>query len=122
MAYRQTFTLPEVRNGAYHVFLPKWYGSVARVSVNGQAAGHIFHQPWQCEVTKFLKPGRNVVEVTVIGTLKNTLGPHHGHPALGAAWPAQFHKAPEVGPPPGKDYDTVAYGLFDNIQLQYYGP
>ena len=41
----------------------------------------------------------NTIEVTVIGTLKNTLGPHHGKPALGTAWPAMFQKAPSPGPP-----------------------
>jgi hypothetical protein len=58
------------------------------------------------------------VDVTVIGTLKNTLGPHHGKPALGAAWPAGFQKGPNSGPPPGADYSTVAYGLFEPFVLK----
>jgi len=58
----------------------------------------------------------------VIGTLKNTLGPHHGHPALGAAWPSAFQKGPENGPPPGAEYSTVGYGLFRPFVLKHSAP
>ncbi len=54
----------------------------------------------------------------VIGTLKNTLGPHHGKPALGAAWPAGFHAANKQSPAPGNEYSTVGYGLFEPFQLR----
>jgi hypothetical protein len=117
VTYSQDFEVPEPR-GRYRVLLPKWYGSVARVTVNGQPAGHVLHQPWECDVTGAIRPGANRIDVVVVGTLKNTLGPHHGKPPLGAAWPASFHKAPPSGPPPGNDYDTVAYGLFEPFVLQ----
>jgi len=102
----------------YFVHLPKWRGSVAEVRVNGKSAGLIDAPPWDCEVTRWTKSGQNTVEVKVIGTLKNTLGPHHGKPALGAAWPSAFHKAPESGPPPGAEYSTVAYGLFEPFVIK----
>ncbi len=118
VAYRQTFTVAQPA-GKYRVSLPKWYGSVARVSVNGKPAGYVFEQPWQCDVTGLLKPGANTIEVLVIGTLKNTLGPHHAaKPVLGTAWPAMFHQGPEIGPPPGADYQTVSYGLFAPFVLE----
>jgi hypothetical protein len=104
--------------GRYRVVLPKWYGSVARVAVNGRRVGRVFHQPWECDVSQAIRPGANRIEVTVVGTLKNTLGPHHGQPPLGAAWPASFQKAPAVGPPPGSQYDTVSYGLFAPFALE----
>lgn len=111
VVYRERFQIDKPR-GTYSLQLPSWYGSVASVRVNGQDAGHIDAPPWQTEVTRWIKRGANEVEVTVIGTLKNTLGPHHGGPAPGAAWPWTFQKAPEFGPPPGSQYSTVAYGLF----------
>jgi len=104
--------------GRYRVVLPKWYGSVARVTVNGKLVGRMVHQSWECEVSEAIRPGANRIEVTVVGTLKNTLGPHHGQPPLGAAWPASFQKAPQSGPPPGSQYDTVAYGLFQPFALE----
>jgi hypothetical protein len=104
-------------SGEYRVALKRWYGSVAKVSVNGTAAGEIVAAPWQLDVSRLIRPGANRVEVTVVGTLKNTLGPHHGEPALGTAWPAMFQKAPAPGPPPGLQYSTVAYGLFEPFVL-----
>jgi hypothetical protein len=69
-------------------------------------------------VTKQIKNGDNDIEVTVIGTLKNTLGPHHGNPGLGSAWPGMFQRGPNPGPPPGEAYSTVGYGLFEPFMLK----
>ena len=69
-------------------------------------------------MTKQIKRGGNSVEVVVIGTLKNTLGPHHGNTTLGAAWPSQFQRGPAEGPPPGEQYSTVGYGLFEPFLLK----
>jgi hypothetical protein len=116
VAYRERFDV-EKPAGRFVATLPNWYGSVAKVAVNGKPAGFIDAPPWECDVTKYVKRGLNEVEVTVIGTLKNTLGPHHGNPALGAAWPGSFRKGPNPGPPPGASYSTVAYGLFEPFVL-----
>ena len=117
VAYRQRFEVAQPQ-GDYVVSLPDWYGSVARVRVNGKAAGHIVCPPWECDVTEHVEPGDNEIEVIVVGTLKNTLGPHHGNPGLGSAWPGMFRKAPETGPPPGSAYHTVDYGLFAPFELK----
>ena len=121
VSYRESFDVKE-RAGRFAVRLPDWYGSVAKVVVNGRLAGFIDAPPWDCDVTKWVKRGQNEVEVTVIGTLKNTLGPHHGNPALGAAWPGGFHVGPSPGPPPGASYSTVAYGLFEPFVLRQVSP
>lgn len=104
-------------SGRYVVSLPDWYGSVAEVLVNGRTSGYIYRQPWECDVTELITAGTCNIEVVVIGTLKNTLGPHHGNPSLGTAWPGMFQKAPNPGPPPGKQYNNVGYGLFENFEL-----
>ncbi len=116
VSYVQEFEIAE-RTDRYAVSLASWYGSVAKVVVNGQAAGYIWHQPWECDVTEWVKADRNTVEVIVIGTLKNTLGPHHGKAALGSAWPSMFQHGPETGPPPGERYNTIGYGLFEPFEL-----
>jgi len=115
--YIQLFEVPGV-SGSYRVELPEWYGSVAEVSVNGAPAGCIECAPWELDVTKHLKPGKNEVLVTVFGTLKNLLGPHHNGPGLGSAWPGMFQKGPATGPPPGDKYFTVKYGLFKPFVLK----
>ncbi len=116
VAYREEFELTE--GDRYRVVLPAWYGSVAKVTVNGKPAGYISAPPYELEVTPEVVTGRNTIEVTVIGTLKNTLGPHHGNPPLGIAWPAMFQKGPEPGPPPGSAYSVVGYGLFEPFVVQ----
>jgi hypothetical protein len=107
--------------GHWAVTTGEWYGSVAEVVVNGKSAGYLVSQHWPlgglCDVTQFIQPGTNAVEVRVIGTLKNTLGPHHNGTLRGSAWPASFQKAPENGPPPGDSYDTIDYGLFEPFTL-----
>lgn len=117
LVYREDFQVADVA-GRYVVTVPKWYGSVAKVSVNGKAAGYIAHAPWQCDVTPWIKHGSNDVEIVTVGTLKNTLGPHHGNPGLGSAWPGMFQKGPNPGPPPGAQYHTVGYGLFGPFVLK----
>ncbi len=117
VAYRQRFELPQP-SGRYLVRLPAWYGSVAEVVVNGRSAGYIGFAPWQCDVTKHVVAGANTIEVQVIGTLKNALGPHHAGTVAGTASPTLFHQAPETGPPPGKEYDTIGYGLFEPFALE----
>jgi hypothetical protein len=116
VSYRQAFNVPQP-TGRYTVSLPSWHGSVARVIVNGALAGQITCPPWECDVSKSITPGRNAVEVVVVGTLKNTLGPHHVGALRGAAWPHMFQQGPETGPPPGTRYDTIGYGLFEPFVL-----
>jgi len=117
VTYKQNLAVAQPA-GRYLVELNKWYGSVAEIIVNGTSAGYIAYRPWQCDVTDLIKAGANTVEVVVIGTLKNTLGPHHAGTALGSAWPGMFQKAPETGPPPGKDYHTVDHGLLEPFALK----
>ena len=117
VCYKQAFNVTQPA-GRYLVELKKWYGSVAEIIVNGKSAGYIAYKPWQCDVTDMIKPGGNTVEVIVIGTLKNTLGPHHAGKGLGSAWPGMFQQGPETGPPAGKDYHTVDYGLFEPFVLK----
>jgi hypothetical protein len=120
-AYRQRFAVGQP-TGRYRVVVPAWYGSVAKVLVNDKPAGHLVSRPWECDVTEAIRPGENVIEIVVVGTLKNTLGPHHGNPPLGTAWPASFRRGPETGPPPGEKYHVVPYGLFEPFVLEQIKP
>jgi hypothetical protein len=118
VSYQQRYNLGDNPTSQYVVALPSWYGSVAEVFVNGSHAGYISSQPWQLDVTSQISNGENTIDVVVIGTLKNTLGPHHGKPALGTAWPGMFQRGPSPGPPAGVDYSAVGYGLFEPFQVK----
>jgi hypothetical protein len=115
VSYVTNFRIPK-KSGNWYVNLGKWNGSVAEVYVNNRKVNCIWHEPYSCDITKYLKPGDNLVEVRVIGTLKNTLGPHHVDAALGAAWPGMFQSAPEHQPP-GVQYNFVEYGLFEPFSI-----
>jgi len=117
VTYTEKFDVPDA-SGISYVSLGKWRGSVARVKVNGTPAGHIAYQPWWLDVSEHIKKGTNTIEVTVIGTLRNTLGPHHVGPKAGSAWPSDFQRGPETGPPPGEAYSTLEYGLFEPFTLR----
>ena len=118
VAYREEFEVAETKGGRCCVELPDWSGSVAKVLVNGQVAGYIGWQPWECDVTPWIQPGRNQVEVVVIGTLRNTLGPFHAGPPQGIVTPHMFAQAPPGGQPRGQDYTSIRYGLFQPFVLK----
>lgn len=105
------------KSDSVRVRLPSWYGSVATVSVNGKEAGVFVSAPWEVDVSDVMRRGRNEVVVKVVGTLKNTLGPHHAGAGRGSAWPGMFHQGPKQGPPAGAKYDTIGYGLFAPFEV-----
>ncbi len=115
VAYRQTFQVDQL-GGRYKVSASRWYGSVAKVVVNDKLCGPLVSPPWEVDVTDAVRAGENQVEVVVIGTLKNTLGPHHAGSGVGSAWPGMFQQGPEH-PPPGSAYHTLGYGLFAPFSL-----
>ncbi len=115
VAYSQSFKIEATspkQKVKYTVSVPDWFGSVAKVLVNDQTVGYLHQSPGQLDVTEWLHPGRNRVTVVVVGTLKNTLGPHHTGRLRGIAGPGHFQVGPKQGPPPGKEYDVINYGLF----------
>lgn len=105
----------EKPEGKYLVSLHKWKGSIAEVRVNGNPATQIAFPPYNSEVTDLIKPGMNKVEVRVIGSLKNLLGPHFNNPAPGLVGPWHFRNVKSY--PAGKDYQLLDYGLFEEFSL-----
>lgn len=51
--------------------------TVTQVYVNGQEAGTILWHPYEVSLEGLLHPGTNEIEVELIGSLRNLLGPHH---------------------------------------------
>jgi len=115
VTYRKTFMVNDTTRH-YKIRLGKWNGTVVAVTVNGRKAGIIFNNPWELDVTGLVKEGANVVEVTVVGSLKNLLGPHHNVGRRGFVTPWSFKYAPPEQPP-GEAYDLTDYGLFEDFTL-----
>ncbi|HDP35714.1 MAG TPA: hypothetical protein ENN29_11470 [Candidatus Hydrogenedentes bacterium] len=119
VAYKATITV-EQPNGRYVVSLPAWEGVVAQALVNGKDAGAIYLQPHECDITKAIQAGENTIEIVVYGSLRNTLGPHHGDAGLGLTHPGSWNNAPESGPPAGATYFAMKYGLLAPFEVWRY--
>ncbi len=92
--------------------------NVTKVKVNGQDAGKIFWQPYQVDLSGLLQPGKNTIEVTVLGNLRNLLGPFHLErgECLSVGPTVFFHESPIWRGDRFVDwadtYAFVEYGLF----------
>ena len=119
ISYQKTYTIQALnpQKERFLVKLGDWKGSMAEVRVRKNAAGLIAFPPCELDITEFLAPGKNLIEVIVYGTLKNTLGPHHNNPPLGRAWPSIFRQGAEGGYPPGSEYGVVSYGLLEDFKM-----
>ena len=115
--YAREFNVEKIVN-QFELQLEEWKGTVAAVKVNGRPAGIIFSEPNTLNITQYLKKGTNRVEVEVIGSLKNLLGPHHNAPKPGLVGPGHWSNIKAY--PPGKAYDTYDYGLMNDFQLLQY--
>ena len=114
MAYTKSFEAS--RGGCYKVQLGNWNGTVARVRVNGKLAGHIFHQPYELEITDAIQSGDNTITVEVVGSLKGLLGPHHRDREPGFVTPWSWMIGPS-SQPPGEAYHLPDYGLFEDFRV-----
>lgn len=101
----------------YAVRLNHWNGTVAEVYVNGQKAGIIAFDPYKLDVTSYLKKGKNVIDIHVIGSHKNLLGPHYNDPASGFVSPWHWKNIKEQIP--GTAYQMLDYGLMEDFDLVY---
>lgn len=113
VSYINTFTVSS-KEKSYCVKLSKWNGTIVEVKVNNKPAGVIAWQPYQLDISDKIQMGDNEITVTVYGSLKNLLGPHHNKPEHNRAWPAGFEAAPKYQPE-GQEYDFIGYGLFEDF-------
>jgi hypothetical protein len=114
VTYSKEFNI-ENAEGNWEVALGNWTGIIAEVSVNGQHANIIAFPPYKSDISGLIKPGINKIEINVIGSLKNLLGPHHNNPKPGFVSPWTWRNVKAY--PAGKDYQMIDYGLFDDFAL-----
>jgi alpha-L-rhamnosidase len=114
VTYSKEFKI-ENADGKWEVALNKWNGTMAEVTVNGQDANIIAFPPYHSDITGLIKPGINKIDVKVLGSLKNLLGPHHNNPKPGFVSPWTWRNVKSY--PEGKDYQMLDYGLFEEFAL-----
>ena len=100
----------------YEIELGKWFGTVAAVNINGKEVGIIQALPYVFKVD--LTPGENIIDVVVIGSLKNTLGPHHiVYPNGVGGRPDNFRRNVPFIQPAGSAYQMFDYGLMEDFKV-----
>jgi hypothetical protein len=114
VTYSKEFNI-EKAEGTWKVALGKWSGTIVEVYVNDQPATVIAFPPYITDITSLLKPGMNKIDIRVIGSLKNLLGPHHNNPAPGLASPWLWRNIKTY--PSGTNYQQLDYGLFEDFTL-----
>ena len=114
VTYSREFNI-EKADGRWQVSLGKWNGIVAEVRVNDQSATLIAFPPYVSDITGLIKPGINKIDVKVIGSLKNLLGPHHNNLKPGLASPGSWRNVKSY--PSGADYQMIDYGLMEDFSL-----
>lgn len=102
-------------SGEYFIQAPGWSGTLAEVFVNSKKAGVTAFPPYRLNITRFVSPGKNTVELKVTGSLRNLLGPHHNTPPEGISSPWSWRNVKEY--PSGKDYKFYDYGLMKDFVL-----
>jgi len=110
---RQAVTLPPL-DGRAVLEIHSLRAAVAHVRVNGRDMGVVAWPPHRVDVTEGLRPGENVIEIELVGTLRNLLGPHH-RAGGDLAWtgPGDFRDKSRWT----DDYILVPFG-FDGVTLK----
>ncbi|MDP4174667.1 MAG: glycosyl hydrolase [Bacteroidota bacterium] len=114
VAYKKEFKIKK-KSSYYEVGLGKWNGTVAEVTVNGKKAGIIALPTDKVDVTDFITPGKNLIQIKITGSLKNLLGPHYNNPAKGFVGFVSWRDVNEL--PSAKNYQLLDYGLTDDFYL-----
>ncbi len=77
IALKQEIGLDKLPEGRVFLELEGLNTIVADIFVNGSCAGQIYWRPHRIEVTELIKEGRNKIEIKLVNSLHNLLGPHH---------------------------------------------
>lgn len=71
--YANRFVLDEVLpDRPYYLDLGKVM-VMAKVSINGKYAGGVWTAPWRVDISEFIKPGNNTIEISVVNNWMNRL-------------------------------------------------
>ncbi len=114
--YSKTYSIEDI-NKNYFVKLGKWNGTVCEVYVNNKKAGIIGFDPYMLDISSYLQKGKNQIDVCVIGSLRNLLGPHYNNPSQGLAGPFNWRNI--NAPILPAEYKMIDYGLFEDFDLVY---
>ncbi|MDD3036554.1 glycosyl hydrolase [Bacteroides sp.] len=113
MGYSKTYNIDNLAS-RYAIQLNKWNGTLAEVYVNNQKAGIIAYKPYNFDLTPYVKKGDNKIEVRVIGSLRNLMGPHY---TTEVSITGPWHWNGVQKQAPGNEYYFMDYGLMEDFDV-----
>ncbi|OGS22399.1 MAG: hypothetical protein A2252_02315 [Elusimicrobia bacterium RIFOXYA2_FULL_39_19] len=93
MKLRQDFDIKSLNGKRIILKIVKFNAAVAGVKINNREAGFVFLPPYEIDITKLVEKGSNSIEIELVNTLRNLLGPHH-HSSVTSEWvgPDEFEQ------------------------------
>lgn len=116
MIYKAAIEKPASEGKAF-LKLTRPSGILYKVKINGTEAGKILWRPFELEISKYLKDGRNELEITVVSSRQNSMGPLHersGDDAVAA--PEFFENEALVR----EEFSLYDYGLLGGAEISIY--
>lgn len=116
--YQYQLEIPETVTCVKAV-LPQHEATVCTLAVNDCKAGLLcVDGDKELDISAYLKPGVNKVELRLCGSMKNLLGPHHMiSKCRRVAWPAFWKDVPNHQPA-AEEYDFISYGLYEHVKFE----
>jgi hypothetical protein len=113
MNYRTEFSVK--KNAHVFVRLIRPSGTLYKVRVNGEEAGKILWRPYEVDLTGFVRPGKNLLEIEVVSSLQNAWGPLHEQIGEDNMWCGR--EAFEDDNILREQINTFPYGLLGGIEI-----
>lgn len=109
LAYGTTFSAKVSPGERLFLKLPDWEGTVAKIRVNDVSAAILPWAPYEADITSLLRDGKNNLEIEIVSSRRNILGPLH-HASRYPVWtgPGEFVSS---GSAWTDNYISVPYGL-----------
>ncbi len=90
---------------------------ISNIKVNGYECGGIVWHPLSVEITEFIQPGNNKIEIEMVGSCRNLLGPHHHNKReLIYLGPEHFNDKEHWT----DEYQFMPFGLLDEPEIKFY--
>lgn len=115
ITYCTCFTMEEPDGARSFLRLNEASGILYKVRLNGKPVGSILWQPHVIELTEALKEGTNMLEIEVISSRQNTLGPLHEKDGDDNLWcdPGAFEDERRIR----QEFSLFDYGLLGGAEI-----
>ncbi|MFW6271235.1 MAG: glycosyl hydrolase [Bacillota bacterium] len=111
MVYKCTFNLDDdFKKVECH--LQDLWGVAFKIKVNGQEAKILGWEPFAADISQYVQPGENIIEIEVMNSLQNLLGPHNYLEIEGLVTPGSFYSS--------KQEKFIKSGFSGKMQLKVY--